>query len=73
MKKFRKELRKAMHTAIVAAFGFLIALVWRDLIVEYVDDLTSISPIQGRLMTAIFVTILSVIGILIITRITRQK
>lgn len=73
IKKFNKELRKSIHTAIVAAFGFLIALVWRDLIVEYTTNLTKISPIQGRLITAIIITILSVIGILIITKITKVK
>ena len=73
VKKFNRELRRSIHTAIVAAFGFLIALVWRDLIVEYVDQAISISPIKGKLITAIVITIFSVIGIFILTRITRVK
>ena len=56
MNKVGKELRKSTHTAIVAAFGFLMALVWRDLIVEYTDKILTISPVQGKLITALMVT-----------------
>ena len=73
MKKLGKELRKSTHTAIVAAFGFLIALVWRDLIVEYVNGLVQFSPIQGKLITAIVITLFSVIGIFIVGKILRIK
>lgn len=67
-KKFNLELKKAVNTAIVAAFGFLIALAWRDVITEYFDKLTALSPVQGKLVSAIIVTILSVLGILIVTK-----
>ncbi len=72
-KKFRLEMKKAISTAIVAAFGFLIALVWKDVITEYVSTITQISPVQGKLIEAIIITIIAVIGILIITRIFAEK
>ena len=68
MKKFRYEVIKSLVTAIVAAFGFLIALVWRDVITEYMDVISSASPVKGKFISAIIITIISVFGILIITR-----
>lgn len=67
-KKFNCELKKAMNTAIVAAFGFLMALVWRDVITEYVDKISAVSPVKGKLISALIVTFVSVIGILVISR-----
>jgi putative phosphotransacetylase len=71
--EFKEEFRKALNTGIVAAFGFLIALVWRDLITEYVENLTKLSPIQGKLYSAIIITIIAVVGILIVTKLTKPK
>ena len=68
-KKFRQEIKKSMNTAIVAAFGFLIALAWRDVISEWVKKITEISPIQGKLIEALIITIIAVTGILIVTKI----
>jgi len=69
VKKFRLELKKSISTAIVAAFGFLIALSWRDVITEYVSKIEKVSPLKGNLISAIIITIFSVIGILIIAKI----
>ena len=66
--KFKNELKKSTNTAIVAAFAFVIALAWRDVITEYAEKLTQLTPIQGKLITAIIVTIVCVIGILTITK-----
>ena len=68
-KEFNRELRKAVNTAIVAAFGFLIALAWRDVISEYITELTTLSPVQGKLFSAIIITLVGVLGILIVTKI----
>lgn len=67
-KKFKEEIKKAILTAIVAAFGFLIALSWRDVITEYVNKINSMSSINGNLISALIITFISVIGILIITK-----
>ncbi len=66
--KFKYEIKKSLNTAIVAAFGFLIALVWRDVIIEYVDVISNMSPVKGKFISAIIITIISVLGILIITK-----
>ena len=65
--KIREEIRIILSTGFITAFGLLMALTWKDVITEYVNELSSISPIQGSLVTAILITIISVIGILIIT------
>jgi hypothetical protein len=72
-KKFKSELKKALFTALIAAFGFLIALVWRDVIQSYVDTIVSISPVQGQLISAGIVTIIAVVGIMIVTAFLDEK
>ena len=71
--RFKKDINKALLTALVAAFGFLIALSWKEVITEYVTQLTRFSPIQGRLIEAILVTIIAVSGILIVTYFLSEK
>ena len=72
-RKLKTEMKKAMNTAIIAAFGFLIALVWKEVIVEYVETLTAISPVSGKLFSAILVTLIAVIGIVIVTRVFSEE
>lgn len=67
-KKFNRELKKALYTAFLAAFGFLIALVWRDMIQSWVNKISATSPIQGQIISAVIVTFVCVIGILIVTK-----
>lgn len=66
--KFKNEFRKSASTAIVAAFGFLIALSWKELIVEYVERISSISPLQGKLFSTLIITLLCVVGIMVVSR-----
>jgi len=72
-REFNSELKKAMNTAIMAAFGFLVALVWKDVITEFVDKISKNSPVQGKLFSAIIVTLICVMGILILTKIFSEK
>ncbi len=72
-KEFNREFKKAMNTAIMAAFGFLIALVWKDVITEFVDKISSKAPIQGKLFSALIVTLICVTGILILSRVFSEK
>jgi len=72
-KKFNREVKKALYTAFLAAFGFLIALVWRDVIQSWVDKISSTSPVQGQLVSATIVTIICVLGILIVTKFLKEK
>ena len=68
MKKFEREVRKNTITAIVAAFGFIVALTWKDVIIEYMDKITGLSPIQGKLISAFVITIIAVIAIILISK-----
>jgi len=67
--EYQKEIRKSSNTAITAAFGFLIALTWRDTIKELISKITAISPIQTNLITAILTTIVCVLGITLTNKI----
>jgi len=71
--EFKRELKKSTGTAVVAAFSFLIALSWRDVIKEYIDNIIKITPLQGKLFSAAFITIVCVIGILIVTKIISKE
>ncbi len=69
IKKFNYEFRKAFATAIVAAFGFITALAWRDVINEYlIEKVTSLTPFQGKLISAIIITIVAVIVIILASK-----
>lgn len=72
------EFKKHTSTAIIAAFGFIIALVWRDLIVKFVqENLSSAAldkyPYLDLLITAIVVTAISVLGIALVSRWARAQ
>lgn len=72
-KKFKLETSNAMNTAMIAAFGFLIALVWRDVITEAVNKVAEQSPVGGALISAAIVTLISVLGIIIVTKFFPKK
>lgn len=73
VKRFNRELKKALSTAFLAAFGFLIALVWRDMIQAWVEKVSAVSPLEGQLVSAIVVTLVCVVGIFIVTGVLRVK
>ena len=67
------QFRYHAATAIIAAFSFLIALVWKDFIVAIVEDLTKTLifdayPYLATLITAIIVTIVAIIGLTLVSR-----
>ncbi len=73
IKTIKSETKKQIIVAFTAAFGFLIALVWRDVIKSYVDRIISQLTVSGpesliMLYTAIITTILAVIGIILINK-----
>ena len=70
---FGYEFRTQTAAAIIAAFGFLIALVWKDLIVLIVEQLALAQvfvkyPYLAQFVSTIIVTAVCVIGIIIISR-----
>lgn len=70
---FTKEFRNTLATAIVAAFGFVTALAWNNVIQEFVGKITTLSPVQGQLITAVIITFISVIVILFVTHFIKGK
>ncbi|MBU0958241.1 MAG: hypothetical protein KKF56_05540 [Nanoarchaeota archaeon] len=72
-KKVNTEFRKGMLTAVVAAFGFLIALVWKDVIVTFVDKIVGEGIFSGLLIKAVIVTLIAVVGIMIANWAFKQK
>ena len=71
--KFRKELKKSTITAIIAAFSFLIALTWKDVITEWVTKISEVNPFKNSLITATIITIISVIGIVIVSHFGNEE
>jgi hypothetical protein len=72
-KRFREEVRKNIATAILAAFGFMIALVWRDVVQQGVGKLVEYLHMQGdgytfTVITAFVTTVVCVIGIIYFSR-----
>jgi hypothetical protein len=70
---FKRELKKSVTTALAAAFGFLIALSWREVITSWIEKISSFSPIKGNFISAILITIISVIGILLVSKFSNEK
>jgi len=70
-----KEIKSTIAVAIAAAFGFIIALIWKDIIVGLVS-LTGLSvtaptdPISavGATVTALIITVICVLGIIYISK-----
>jgi len=77
-KSFRKEFKRQVKYAIAAAVGFLIAFAWRDAIYNAVYDLVrkfaeETQTAASEISTAIFITIVGVLIILISSRLLRDK
>lgn len=70
---FSSQFRDHAATAIIAAFSFLIALVWKDLIVKIVDERVKLTTIEkypyfAELSTALIVTLIAVVSIALISK-----
>ncbi len=71
--KFKSEVKRNTLKAVLAALAFVIALIWRDAIKEGVNEITARVGIEGtgyiyQLTTAVIITIICVIGIMIVSR-----
>jgi len=72
IKSIKAEFKKQVSTAIMTAFGLVIALAWKDLVTAIIPSVSSPEimskfPYLAQLYSAIIVTILAVIGILIVS------
>lgn len=77
-KKIHQEIRKNIGKAVLAAFGFMIALVWRDVIKEGVNKLVEVFSFDGdgfsfTIIIAFVTTFISVIGIIYFSRWSEKK
>ncbi len=72
--RFRTRFKKEIITAILAAFGFLIALSWREPIVAFVDKIIASlnlgvsGEIFMKILSAVIVTIIAVFVFVLIAR-----
>lgn len=71
--RFKNELKNSIRTAILAAFSFLIALQWRELITETIKKISLESPLQGTFFTTVIITLLSVVGIVVTSEVLSVK
>ena len=76
--EIEKETRKQVTTSIIAAFGFLIALVWKDVITNYTNHIVTFlkfpSPESFQIVyTAVITTFLAVVGIVVIGKSNPKK
>lgn len=62
----KSEFRNQASTAIITAFGLVIALAWKDVIVELV---TKLNPANNSLLlSAIIITLFGILGITIVSK-----
>lgn len=71
LKSLRAEFKKQVSTAIMTAFGLVIALAWKDLVTALIPSFSSPTmiskyPYLAQLWSAVIVTVVAVIGILVI-------
>jgi len=69
------EVKKTIATAIAAAFGFIIALIWRDIIMGLfalggleVGDITDATGAIIAIVSGIIITVVCVFGILYVSK-----
>ena len=74
------EVKVTAATAIAAAFGFIIALIWRDIIVGLFDlaglKINQISDATGAItaiVAGVIITVICIFGILYISKWGRAK
>ena len=76
-KEVHKEIRKHIITAVTAAFAFMIALFWRDLIQEGINKLIENVGANGdsyfyKILMALVVTVICVFGIVFFARLEKK-
>jgi hypothetical protein len=73
VKEFESEFKKSLNTALLAAFAFLIALTWRDLINNTIDNFLPAFSFCGELIVAVFITVICTIGIMLTSKFLAEK
>jgi hypothetical protein len=68
----KSEFKKQTATAIMAAFGLVIALAWKDVITDAIGRIEFVKG-YGLLISAVILTFVSVLGILFVSRWTKSS
>jgi F0F1-type ATP synthase assembly protein I len=66
-KEFKNEFKKQTSTAIMAAFGLIIALAWKDVITDLIGKIGFVKS-YGLIISAVLLTLVSVLGIYLISK-----
>jgi Na+/H+ antiporter NhaC len=73
-KNFRGEFKRQMRYAIAAAVGFLIVFAWRDAIMTGARNLIEkFTETSNEIITAMFITVIGVVIILISSKLLKDK
>lgn len=77
-RSFKKEFKKQIRFAIMAAIGFIIAFAWRDAIYNsssYIVDkfIDAAEVVLSEIYTAIFITIVGVLFLLFTSKLLRDR
>lgn len=69
--------KQHVSTAIIAAFSFLMALTWKDVIAHALeslisDEIINSSPYLSDLLAAIVITLIAILGILLVASWARK-
>jgi hypothetical protein len=78
LSNFKTEFKTQTSTAIVAAFGLIIALAWKDVITTLMQSVTTAkffenNPYISPLISAALITAVSVLGLIVVARWTKKK
>lgn len=71
VKQFNSDFKNTTKTAIIAAAGLIAASSWKDALTEYLIQIQSISPYQGKFIIASIVTFIAAIVVFISSKILR--
>ena|SRR3989344_761780 len=69
-KKFKQEFKKTSGGAIIGAIGLIVALAWKDVVDQYFLKFKDV--LQGKVVSALIITVISVVAIMIITKIMQE-
>lgn len=72
VKSHMSKFREIMFTGLATALGLIIALVWKDVLTEYFSNLASLSPVHGKFITALIVTVIAAIALLILSAFSQE-
>lgn len=70
-KQFNSDFKNTTKTAIIAAAGLIAANSWKDALTEYLIQIQSISPYQGKFIIAAIITIIASLVVFISSKLLK--